>query len=111
MPPSATVVPGPFMVPSVQVNSPLTSTVSDPVKTPTSPPVIMFRLATVIVAPVLKFTAPDSIVRLPSDPTVLPGAKTTLEPAAPSVLIRVSPLGLYVLPAAKLADTPDPNVT
>ncbi len=59
-------VPGPDMVPSVQVKSPLTSSVSDPVRTPRSPPAVRFRLAMVIVAPVLKLMTPESIVRLPS---------------------------------------------
>ena len=72
---------------------------------------VRFRLAAVIVAPVLKFTTPESIVRLPSGPTVLPAVKTTLAPSLPPVSIRVAPLTLYVLPEAKLADTPEPNVT
>ncbi len=62
------------MVPSVQVKSPLTSIVSDPVSVPALP-LGRLRLAAVIVAPVLKFTTPDSIVTLPSGPAVLPAGE------------------------------------
>ena len=65
-------------------------------------PLVRFRLATVMVVPVLKLTTPESIVRLPSGPTVLPAVKTTLSPSVPPVSIRVAPLTLYVLPVAEI---------
>ena len=54
---------------------------------------------------------PDSIVRLVIASTSLPAVKTTLAPSLPPVLISVAPVTPYVLPEAKSADTPEPNVT
>ena len=99
------------MLPSIHVKSPVTSTVSEPVKIPTSPPGVRFRVATVMVAPVLKFTAPDKIVSSLSVPTSLPGIEDDVGGTGACVLITVAPLTSYLLPEAKLADTPEPKVT